>query len=140
MTKCISLLPIALLLTSCMATTPTQTSTRTQTSTTPPGEDILAWYCYGSSYDAKYEKRNHVFYAYSDSDGAFVNVHGDDVPAEFGMDGLDAQYAFGQDARSGRFDYLLTIQPDGRAEYGDLDSGSFRLSALYYCRKAVNSR
>ena len=134
MTKYVFLLPIALLLTSCMATTPTQTST------TSPGEDILAWYCYGSSYDAEYERRNHIFYAYSDSDGAFVNVHGDDVPAEFSMDGLDAQYAFGPDARSGRFDYLLTIQPDGRATYGDLESGRFSYSATYHCRRAANSR
>ena len=134
MTKCIFLLPIALVLTGCMATTPTQTST------TSPGEDILAWYCYGSSYDAEYESRNYIFYAYSDSDGAFVNVHGDDVPAEFSMDGLDAQYVFGPDASSGRFDYFLTIQPDGDAKYGDIDSGWFRLSGLYHCRKSANSR
>lgn len=130
------LLLAAFLLAGCMATTPTQTST----STTAPGGSFLAWYCYEGWSDAQDGGRNYIFYAYSSSDQASVNVHGEDVPARFTMDGLDAQYAFGPEADNGRFNYLLTIQPDGRAVYRTWESGDFRYSATYHCRKASKSR
>jgi hypothetical protein len=134
MTKWNFLCPIALLFSGCLATTPTQTSN------TSSGDAFLAWYCYGSYSDMKSGSRNFDFYAYSDSNEAYVNVHGEDVPAKFSMDGLDAEYLFGPDAKRGRYDYFLIIEPDGDAKYGDYDSGSTRTKSFYDCRKAANSR
>ena len=124
----------AFLLSACMATAPTQTSN------TPSGDAYLAWYCYGMYSDMRSGGRNFDFYAYSGSEEAYVNVHGEDVPAKFSMDGLDAQYLFGPDANSGRYDYFLIIEPDGDAEYGDYNWGSTSTKSYYHCRKAANSR
>ena len=134
MTRWYVLCPIALLLSGCMAATPTQTSD------TPSGDAFLAWYCYGMYSDMKRGGRDFDFYAYSSDDEAFVNVHGEDVPAKFSMDGLDAQYLFGPDAQRGRYDYFLIIEPDGDAKYGDYDSGSTWTKSYYHCRKTANSR
>jgi len=117
-------LTVALMLGGCLAATPTSTAT---------DASYLAWHCYGSSYDAQYvAPRNWIFYAADNSDGAVVNLHGDDIPARFQMDGLDAQFYFG--------DKALIIQPDGRAQYGDIARGRFSHSNFYYCNKAKNSR
>jgi hypothetical protein len=117
-----------------MAAAPTQTS-----ETTSEGA-FLAWYCYGSYSDMRAGGRNYVFYAYSDTNEAHVNVHGEDVPAVFSMDGLDAQYLFGPNAGRGQYDYYLIIEPDGDAKYGDHDSEFSFPKSFYDCRKASKSR
>ncbi len=117
-----------------MATTPTQTATTTQ------GENILAWYCYGMYSDMKRGGQDFDFYAYSDTEGAYVNVHGEDVPAKFSMDGLDATYLFGPNADRGQYDYYLIIEADGEAKYGDYEAGFGFPKAYYHCRKSSNSR
>jgi hypothetical protein len=124
----------AFLLSACMATTPTQSSN------TSSGDVFLAWFCYGMYSDMRMGGRNFDFYAYSDSDDAYVNVHGEDVPAKFSMDGLDAQYLFGPDAKRGQYDYFLFIEADGDATYGDYESGNTWTKSRYHCRKAESSR
>jgi hypothetical protein len=115
-------------------------ATPTHTSEIPSGGAFLAWYCYGSYSDMRTGGRNFVFYAYSDSNEAYVNVHGEDVPAYFSMDGLDAQYLFGPKAERGQYDYYLIIEPDGDAKYGDYDSEFSFPKSFYDCRKAAQSR
>lgn len=121
----------ASLLSGCMAATPT---TPTSVPTAMPAEQVdFAWFCYGSAVDAEYETDRWIFYAYSGANSAYVNLHGEDLPATLEMDGLDAWFVFGSKA--------LMIPPDGRAQYGDLDNaGRFSLSALYSCRKGQGSR
>lgn len=134
----------AFLLSACMATTPTQGKS---VSTAIPGELIeLAWFCYGSSYDAEYETHNWIFYAYTGGDLAYVNIHGEDRRAEFSMDGLDATFAFDWDENLGHYTHGLIIEADGDSKYVDIYMSPLTetlldsLSALYSCRKAQGSR
>ena len=115
----------------CMATTPTTPKT---VPTAIPAEQVdFAWFCYGSGYDAEYATDRWIFFAYSGSSSAFVNLHGEDLPATLEMDGLDAWFLFGSNA--------LVIPPDGDAKYGDIsEDGWFSISDLYHCRKGQGSR
>lgn len=105
-------------------------------------ERALAWYCYDSSYDAEYEPRNVIFFAHQGSDGASVNIHGDDVAARFEMDGLNAIFDFGWTEAGGHYKYSLTIQPDGRTYYYDIARSPYTddlissFNTSYHCRKA----
>mgnify|MGYP001152392754 CR=1 FL=1 len=134
MVRVITAALVASLLSGCIATTPTTPTTPTSVPVAMPTEQVdFAWFCYGSPYDAEFEAESYIFYAYSGASAAYVNLHGEDLPATLEMDGLDAWFVFGRKA--------LIIAPDGRERYGDLEENDgFLYSDSYFCRKSPASR
>jgi len=92
----------------------------------------IIWSCIKNS-----GKENSLWLA-EGGDKSYIKVFGGRIKAYYTMEGLRKRWSWGSDRVSYGYDYSVTLNSDGRADYYDFDmakGGIAKSSATYKCSK-----